>query len=409
MGLSDPSAPEQSYRYHLAIFALFLIVFHTAVALTVDLNRPEWGDEIHFVRTARQFGQEAWSLERLQHYEEMSGPLPFMAYGVWGRLCGFELPRLRLFSILVALATYLLYHRLLYSLFHSGRAAFLIAAFLVINPYMIGLSVFVFTDMLPMLFMLAALCAIRARRPVSFGVALACALISRQYYAFFAGAAMLYFLLLYRQDRDRDVLRMFVASVFACVPLLLLVVLWGGPSPDSPFKEDFLFEGFSYHPEFWLVYVFAFLVYLLPFVVLKWKPIYSNRKIVLGCFLCCWIYWLAPIQPAAAAAGSRYDTVGLFHRLLKKVFPSTALEQTVLFLAFALGLPVLVFIARDAWERGKDRRIDLPLLLDLSILTFFLIMPFSYLNWEKYILPLVPLGSIRLALLGSASAEPDQS
>jgi hypothetical protein len=35
--------------------------------------------------------------------------------------------------------------------------------------------------------------------------------------------------------------------------------------------------------------------------------------------------------------------------------------------------------------------------MNLSILSFLIIMPFSYVYWEKYFLPLMPIIAIQLA------------
>ena len=33
----------------------------------------------------------------------------------------------------------------------------------------------------------------------------------------------------------------------------------------------------------------------------------------------------------------------------------------------------------------------------MYILLFLIVMPFSYLNWEKYLMPLVPIAAVRIA------------
>jgi len=37
--------------------------------------------------------------------------------------------------------------------------------------------------------------------------------------------------------------------------------------------------------------------------------------------------------------------------------------------------------------------------MDLSIISFLLIMPFSYLCWEKYFLPMLPLAMMSILLI----------
>src|SRR5437868_4207542 len=83
-------------------------VFEAIVAWGVGIDRPLRADEPHFVGTIIQFGTNPLSLDLLAHYNEMSGPVPFVLYGAWGRMFGFEPLTLRLFSIVVAVATYVL-------------------------------------------------------------------------------------------------------------------------------------------------------------------------------------------------------------------------------------------------------------------------------------------------------------
>jgi len=42
----------------------------------------------------------------------------------------------------------------------------------------------------------------------------------------------------------------------------------------------------------------------------------------------------------------------------------------------------------------KSKNIKGILFIDLNILFFLIIMPLSYLNWEKYFLPVIPLAII---------------
>ena len=65
---------------------------------------PPWGDEAHFLETIRLFGAGV-SLELLRAYREMTAPLTYLVYAAWGHLAGFDTPRLRLLSPLVAAAT----------------------------------------------------------------------------------------------------------------------------------------------------------------------------------------------------------------------------------------------------------------------------------------------------------------
>src|SRR5205823_686203 len=78
-----------------------IAAIEAVAAWGVGIDRPLRADEPHFVGTIVQFGTTPLSLDLLAHYNEMSGPVPFVLYGAWGRLFGFDPQTLRLFSIIV--------------------------------------------------------------------------------------------------------------------------------------------------------------------------------------------------------------------------------------------------------------------------------------------------------------------
>ncbi|HPC11315.1 MAG TPA: hypothetical protein PK112_04360, partial [candidate division Zixibacteria bacterium] len=69
------------------------------------------------------------------------------------------------------------------------------------------------------------------------------------------------------------------------------------------------------------------------------------------------------------------------------------------FAGFLFGLPIVLHIAQSAVARIRARTGDVVLLLDSGVIAFLLVMPFSYLAWEKYMMPLAPLVLARLAAL----------
>jgi hypothetical protein len=112
-----------------------------------------------------------------------------------------------------------------------------------------------------------------------------------------------------------------------------------------------------------------------------------------------WSYWLFPVRPCAPQTDANISTVGFFHKFLRLIIGKQALEDTAFYMTFLLGLPVAFYFLRDAYLKWKTRTFDFSFLLDISILTFLLVMPFSYLCWEKYFLPLLPLATVRILLI----------
>ncbi|HWR83018.1 MAG TPA: hypothetical protein VN285_06930, partial [Candidatus Deferrimicrobium sp.] len=322
------------WRRSLVAYILFLVVFQGAVIAIADLKRPHWGDEDHFIQTIRRFGSDT-SLHTLKHYNEMSTPLPFVAYAAWGWLVGFETHQLRLLSVLIALLTYLTFHRFLYVVSGNARMTLLTAVFLTVHPYMAGLSIFVFTDMLPILFLILACLAVVRRNAIGLGLALAGTLLCRQYYIFLVISVILFCALEWlnlrnsASSRKRATLSMLPASVMSLIPLGLLVLFWGGVSPDNEMKRLYLAEGFSFHPNALTLYIALLLVYLLPIVVFRWKRIYCHWRILAASAAGSLWYWLFPVAPSKYAVAIDVHTVGLFHRFLQWCSSSEVFQHLV--------------------------------------------------------------------------------
>ncbi len=386
------------YKKSLLIFLAFLIIFEGFVIVVGDLRRPHWGDEGHFRDSIEYIGQDI-GLETIKHYEEMSTPLPFVAYALWGQWFGFDLFHLRWLSIIVAFACYLIFHRLLYITIANDRAVLLGAIFLVVQPYMIGFSIFVYTDMWAILFVILGLLAHVRQRPVLLGVAMAMAILSRQYMVFFTIAAVLYYLLDYWRSREFLSIKMLVACVVATLPYLALVILWGGPSPDNQLRQVYLGRGLYFQPIVVTLYLCLLLAYHLPLLVFYLKRFYTDvRVLVASVILSAW-YFIFPVGPTQPSIDVGIPTVGLFNRFLRVTLGDGFLVQVAFYLCFLLALPVFLFFVRDCYTRWRAREFDLAFMMDLAILSFFVVMPFSYLGWEKYFMPAVPLVILRLLLL----------
>ncbi|MCK4606503.1 MAG: hypothetical protein KAU35_04310 [candidate division Zixibacteria bacterium] len=389
----------QSYRKSLLLFAAFLLIFLAIVAYAADLRRPYWHDERSFVETIRHFG-EGINLDTILHYEQPSTPLSFILYSFWGRLVGFEIHHLRLFSLLVALTTFLLAHRWLFAVFENGRLAFWAAVFLVAHPYMIGLSLFVYTDMLAIGFLIASCLAIHRSSPMFLWVSVSCALLCRQYSAFFWLAALVFYLLRWRANLHDNSRSMFAAVVFSALPMLALFLLWGGPSPDNSNRYLYVDEGIAFHPNFLILYVALLFVYLLPLCLLRLRELYGDARTIVIALVASGLYWVFPVRPSPYVAEQGIDVVGFFHRFLRLMFGDSVLVHVVFSVAFCFGVPIVWYCARDSYQKIRKAQFDLPLFLNLSILAFLVIMPFSYQEWEKYLMPLVPLATARILLLG---------
>jgi len=286
---------------------------------------------------------------------------------------------------------------LLFAIFKETKIALATTAFFMLNPYIIGISMFVFTDMLAILFLIICCLAVKNKSPALFVIASALGLLTRQYFAFLTVAAGLFYLFNYQQAKESRAIKMVFSAFLSFLPLLFLFVLWQGPTPDNARKALYLKESLGFHPNSLTLYITQFSVYLLPVILFFRKDIYKDKKMLLTSFVISWLYWVFPVAPSTAAVEANIHTVGLFHKVVRFVL-GAQYEHIFFFIFFFLGLPIVLGMILDCYQRIKSPDVDFLLFIDLAILTFLLMMPFSYLVWEKYFLPVVPLATIYLLL-----------
>ena len=386
-----------NYKKSALILLLVIIIFEIAVAYIGNIaNRPEWGDEIRLYETVIEFG-ESITLDRIKHYPQMSTPLPFIIYSLWGKLFGFDLFTLRILSIIIALLTYLIFHRILFESTNNIHLSFLGTIFLMIHPYMVGLSIFVFTDMLAILFFLLSYWALKHDRTYFFALALALSILCRQYMLFFLPAVSLYYLVQWIKDKKTQQLQIIAASIISAIPYLCLIILWGGTSPDNEFRQLYLSERFNFKPDIFYLYIALLFVYLLPYYFFIFKKFYKNKQIIILSIILSFGYFLFPIKPSKYSIDIGVYTVGLFHKGLKYLNCSDNLVQIIFYLSVLLGLSVFLTIGKEIIKKIQNNNFDQTLLVDLTILFFFIVMPFSYLGWEKYFMPILPFVILRFS------------
>jgi hypothetical protein len=263
---------------------------------------------------------------------------------------------------------------------------------------MVGLSVFVFTDMLAILFIILSCISIRERHPIVLSISLACGLLCRQYVVFFVCAAGLYYATEYIRTKRNDTIKMLSSCLISLVPLAILGVLWKGLSPENELKKIYFDEGYRYHLSYLTLYICQLSVYLLPVILIFWKAFYKNVKTLIFTLVVSNYYWFFPVRACKIQIDSNIITVGFFHKLVTTVFENQFVEDFIFYIAFFFGLPIIIFIVRDIYFRWQEKKVTFPLFLDLSVVLFLIIMPFSYLCWEKYFLLVLPLVTMRIIL-----------
>jgi 4-amino-4-deoxy-L-arabinose transferase-like glycosyltransferase len=388
------------YKKSFLIFSVAILIYLSILSL-IAIKLPFWGDEVHFVNTIHQFGKGI-NLDLLKHYSEMSAPLPFIFYSIWGRIINFNIETLRLFSLIISFITLLLFHNLVFYLFRDIKTTLLATAFLAVNPYMIGLSIFVFTDMLTILFLILSCVLLIKKKPFLLSISLAAGTLCRQYVIFFILSLLVYYLIEYLnnyRNGDSKSLKMLLFCLASTLPITLLAFYWNGLSPENELKQIYLDDAFIYHLSFLTLYICQFFVYLFPLVLIYWDKFYINKFTITVSVILSFLYWLFPVRACNSQIANNIFTVGFFHKLIRHIFNNPFIEDLIFYSAFLLGLPIVIFILRDVYIKLRYKNFDFSLLLDWSILMFLFVMPFSYLVWEKYFLLILPIATVRILLI----------
>lgn len=358
------------------------------------IQQSHWGDEIRFVNTISYFGND-FHLQKLVHYNEMSAPLPFVLYAMWGKLVGFTLNDLRAFSLIIAVITYVSFFWFIFKIFNCQKLAFYSSMFLMLQPYMLGFSVFVFTDMLPILASILVFYAARFGKPLLMLLAGLIGLLSRQYFIFLLIAFGFTFFIRILINKDRNDVYMAMAIFLSTLPLGVLAYFWQGLSPQTHLNSLYLDEAFRFHPEYLTLYIVQLSIYIFPYIILNVRKIYGNYLVWLIAIALSWLYFMFPIEPSPAAQEASFHTVGFLHRIIR-LMVGTPGEHAIFYVLFTIAIPIVMFIVRDTLLRIRLKLYDLVFAMHLSVICFLIIIPCSYLLWEKYFMPLVPILSLSL-------------
>jgi hypothetical protein len=384
------SVPDRTAQRRVLFAAAACIVLWHAVAALVLLPRPAWGDEAHTVDTIRAFSA-APRLSFVRDYPQTAGPLTFMLYGAWGRIAGVSLPALRVLSLLLSLAAAWIFLRLLLAMLDERRAVAAALAAYLLNPYVVGLAVFVYTDTLTLLCVMVFLAALRARRHGVLFFATACGLLTRQYFAFLPLAAVVCATAEFLRARKPDSGALLTALVAGALPLLALFLLWHGVAPPSGAERWAPGEHLTYRFPSLALYAALLPLATLPALLLRARRHRFNFRTELLLLLSAGAYLLMPVAPSRVAveqAGVR--TVGFFHRGLLWLWENALFVHAVFLALFWAGLHLLWRALLDARALLVRREYGFPLFLALVPFAFLLLMPLSYQRWEKYLLPLLP-------------------
>jgi hypothetical protein len=393
------SAAGQDYRRSVIMYLLVLLPIIGIGLAIISLQGVEWPDETHFVETIRLFAADP-SLRTLSNYPEVTPPFVFGIYALWGYVAGFDLSALRALSLVVSTLTFLLLHRLFFLATHNSLATILSCLFLILNPYMIGLSFFVSTDIMSLMFVLLAGLGVYKGNAWLFLVGASLALLCRQYNMYLLVAVGVYSLCSFINGDRKASIRMMISCALSLLPLLVLIYIWEGPAPMDGIKKWVPGnEPISFHLNYVTAYVSLISVYAFPFILLRYRILIRSKATIILALLLSATYIRFPVEPSSVVlAQTGRTTVGLFHRALQAIVGHSVFQHLIFGILFFVGIVVVLNVIEDAYYWVKCRSCQYEFFLDFMLFGFLLVMPFSYQLWEKYLIHVLPFLALRLLL-----------
>lgn len=389
----------------IGLGTLFLLI----AWLSMGISTTYPGDELRFIQSSQSFanGQgiaELPSVEYLRTYEEMSGPLPFWYWGKWGQVFGYSLASMRLSTMLWGVLTLGLLFEVLVTLLPRPRWVVMAFACVVLNPYWWTMSIFAYTDIFGMAGLLLASIGVARGRSwrhvvyVALGVMMA--LLSRQYLVFALPAMGMVALGWWGVDRKMAI-KLLAALLVGCLPLAALVLLWRGLGPDNVLKATYETGLLRWKFESAWLYVSLMGVYGLPLwiwlrkaaVFRRWEWLLAAVTLIVGSFIV--------ISPSESAVLVGYTTVGLFDRTMQWIPLGGSVRHIIWTLGGVLGVLLLARLAFNTCQDLRQQRLGPDGYILMILLGLLIVMPLSYLHWEKYFIPALPwlcAGIVRLRL-----------
>ena len=93
------------YKGSLLLLVILILLYQIILTSVIGLDAPVRGDERHFVETIKYFA--GLDIAKVQNYKEVTTPLVYYIYALWGKIAGFELSNLRILSLIISFIVYI--------------------------------------------------------------------------------------------------------------------------------------------------------------------------------------------------------------------------------------------------------------------------------------------------------------
>jgi len=368
--------------YH--IWFAFSLLSLTLIGI-FSLKLPFRGDERHIVETIKIFSNN-FNLNTIKDYPEVTPPFFFMFYALWAQIFGASTESLRILTLIISFITWQLVYYLFGLFTQKKYHALLLSTLVITNPYFFGTSVFVFTDMLTFMLLLAAVISFLKNRNILFIIFAALAILCRQYAVIIPVSVLLYSLLNYKNDKQLS-RKYFIGSLLTFLPLLVLFGIWKNISPASGIGKWIIPNSSFYNIDYINTYITFSVIYIFPLVIVFFKKIkfnYKNILIALGFTL---LLSLFPVKPSMATLEfTDYKTIGFIHQALVELLGYGCLCLKIVLAFFLLiGCYINTELLKKLYVYFSRMSSRKEIIFTLLWILFLLIMPLSYQVWEKYL------------------------
>ena len=245
----------------------FLIWFvistiYLTLIFTFLINAPLRADEKHIIETIKLF-RETDLIHVIKDYPQVTPPLFYITLAIWTKLLGFNIITQRLFIILIAFISFqLIFYLLQYSL-KRVLMSVMLSLLILINPYFIGLSIFIYTDMLMILFILLAILFIMKNRLWLFCIFSALAILVRHYAVILPMSVFVYAFIRKFIFRE-NIKKLLITSSISVMPLFILFFVWRGFASQSGIQRWMIENETFYNLSYINSYLTFSFIYLLP-------------------------------------------------------------------------------------------------------------------------------------------------
>ncbi len=377
-----------SRKVYLSIF--FALLYFAIFFFKQQFTGPLYQDEIHYLPTAVEFSKEPIpSLSLLKGYNELNTPIPFIFGGWVLKVFGENIQFLRLLTLAFSYSILMIF---IWCSTSQSNRLFLALAGLIAFPNFYLISVFYYTDVFAMFFVLAGTaCYLKKSHLIGmlcFIAAVAC----RQYMLAFplavAGYEVISNVLKLRSFKDISkqlfINRIWIYYTIAVFSIIPWLVLWNGPAPAAVMADQYYDSDKIVHYNFGFVLyasVCLAVYYVLPEVILtkKWNYFfkYPAKRPVLFGVLCVIVITLVCFSPAMQAYNPYFTWpyLGYVDQLIETIGISGLLKQII------FGVLMLITLMRFVSYKFN--------LASFAVLINTMLLGKAQLSWDKYSLPLI--------------------